>query len=92
MTHDYKRMEPRRCSALDVATVKFIGECMPRHRSKEFLAFLKQVALQTPAELDLHLILDHYATHKTPAVKRWLARNPRSKLHFPRRPALARSC
>ena len=83
MTHDYKRNGTTTLfAALDVATGKVIGECMPRHRSKEFLAFLKKAALQTPAELDLHLILDNYATHKTPAVKRWLARNPRCKLHF----------
>ena len=55
---------------------------MPRHRSKEFLAFLKKVSRETPAHLDLHLILDNYATHKTPSVKRWLARNPRCTLHF----------
>ena len=83
MTHDYKRNGTTTLfAALDVATGKVIGECMPRHRSKEFLAFLKKVSRETPAHLDLHLILDNYATHKTPSVKRWLARNPRCTLHF----------
>ena len=83
MTHDYKRNGTMTLfAALDVATGKVIGECMPRHRSKEFLAFLKKISRETPAHLDLHLILDNYATHKTPAVKRWLSRNPRCTLHF----------
>jgi transposase len=59
-----------------------IGKCVPRHRADEFLAFLKKIDRETPAHLDLHLILDNYATHKTPAVKRWLTRHQRFKLHF----------
>ena len=83
MTHDYKRNGTTTLfAALDVATGKVIGECMSRHRSKEFLAFLKKISRETPAHLDFHLILDNYATHKTPAVKRWLSRNPRCTLHF----------
>jgi hypothetical protein len=54
-----------------------IGECMPRHRHCEFLRFLKTIDERTPPNLDLHLIVDNYATHKTPAVKRWLKRHPR---------------
>ena len=55
---------------------------MPRHRHREFLRFLKTIDQQTPPDLDLHLIVDNYATHKTPAVKRWLKRHPRFHLHF----------
>jgi transposase len=83
MTHDYKRNGTTTLfAALDMATGKVIGECMPRHRADEFLAFLKKVDRETPAHLDLHLILDNYATHKTPSVKRWLARHKRFMLHF----------
>jgi transposase len=83
MTHDYKRNGTTTLfAALDVATGKVIGECLPRHRAKEFLAFLKKILRETPAHLDLHLILDNYSTHKTAAVKSWLKRNPRCKLHF----------
>src|SRR3984893_12873631 len=83
MTHDYKRNGTTTLfAALDVATGKVIGECLPRHRATEFLRFLKKIDLDTPARLDLHLILDNYSTHKTPAVKRWLKRHPRFKLHF----------
>ncbi len=59
-----------------------IGECLPRHRHREFLRFLKTIDQQTAPHLDLHLIVDNYATHKTPAVKRWLKRHPRFHLHF----------
>jgi transposase len=61
---------------------KVIGTCMPRHRHREFLRFLKLIDHQTPPNLDLHLIVDNYATHKTPAVKRWLKAHPRFHLHF----------
>ena len=59
-----------------------IGACMPRHRHREFLRFLKLIDQQTPAGLDFHLIVDNYATHKTPAVKRWIKLHPRFQLHF----------
>jgi transposase len=55
---------------------------LARHRADEFLSFLKTIDRETPAHLDLHLILDNYATHKTPAVKRWLARHKRFSLRF----------
>jgi transposase len=55
---------------------------MPRHRHQEYLKFLKQIDRETPAGLDLHLIVDNYATHKHPAVQRWLARHPRFHIHF----------
>lgn len=83
MTHDYKRHGTTTLfAALDVGTGKVIGECVPRHRAKEFLAFLRKIDQETPARLDLHLILDNYATHKTPEVKTWLGKHPRFKLHF----------
>src|ERR1700730_9970766 len=83
MTHDYKRNGTTTLfAAFDVATGKVIGECLPRHRADEFLAFLKKIDRETPAHLDLHLVIDNYATHKTEKVKRWLARHKRFKLHF----------
>jgi hypothetical protein len=59
-----------------------ISQCMLRHRVAEFIRFLRLIDKQTPAELDLHLILDNYATHKTEAVKPRLARHPRFHVHF----------
>jgi transposase len=83
MTHDYKRNGTTTLfAALNVATGEVIGECLPRHRTAEFLTFLKTIDRQTPSDLDLHLILDNYATHKAPPVKRWLKRHPRVTLHF----------
>ena len=82
-THDYKRHGTTSLfAALDVATGKVMGMCVPKHRSKEFLAFLKRIDADVPAGLDVHLILDNYATHKTPVVKRWLAAHGRFALHF----------
>src|SRR6266702_7092577 len=83
MTHDYKRNGTTTLfAALNMLDGKVIGACMPRHRHREFLRFLKLIDLRTPAGLDLHLIVDNYATHKTPAVKRWLKAHPRFHLHF----------
>src|SRR6476619_768096 len=83
MTHDYKRNGTTTLfAALNMLDGKVIGACMPRHRHREFLRFLKQIDNQTPAELALHLIVDNYATHKTPAVKRWLKTHKRFHLHF----------
>ena len=83
MTHDYKRNGTTTLfAALNVLDGKVIGACMPRHRHREFLRFLRHIDRQTPAELDLDLIVDNYATHKTPAVKRWLKAHPRFHLHF----------
>jgi transposase len=83
MTHDYKRHGTTTLfAALNVLTGDVIGECMPRHRHDEFLAFLKTIDRETPRDLDLHLIVDNYATHKHAAVERWLIRHPRVHLHF----------
>lgn len=83
MTHDYKRNGTTTLfAALELAEGKLIGTCMKRHRHQEWLAFLKLIDTQTPAELDLHLIVDNYATHKHPKVKAWLKRHPRFCIHF----------
>jgi transposase len=83
MTHDYKRNGTTTLfAALNMLDGKVIGTCMPRHRHREFLRFLKLIDQQIAEGLDLHLIVDNYATHKTPAVKRWLKAHPRFHLHF----------
>jgi transposase len=83
MTHDYKRHGTTTLfAALEVATGKVIGSCIPRHRHEEFLAFLKTIEKQVPTGLEVHLILDNYATHKHADVKAWLAKHPRFRLHF----------
>jgi transposase len=83
MTHDYKRHGTTTLfAALDVKTGIVIGECQPRHRAKEFIRFLKKIDRAIRKELELHLIMDNYATHKTAAVKAWLAKHPRFKVHF----------
>jgi transposase len=83
MTHDYKRNGTTTLfAALNMLDGSVIGTCMPRHRHREFLRFLKLIDQKTPAGLDLHLIVDNYATHKTPAVKRWIKAHPRFHLHF----------
>lgn len=83
MTHDYKRNGTTTLfAALNVAEGKLIGACMKQHRHQEWIKFLKLIDQQTPPELDLHLIVDNYATHKHPKVKRWLKRHPRFHMHF----------
>jgi DDE superfamily endonuclease len=82
-THDYVRHGTTSLfAALDVATGKVIGQHQRRHRHQEFLRFLKTIDANTPAELDLHLICDNYATHKTQAIQQWLTKHPRFHLHF----------
>lgn len=83
MTHDYKRHGTTTLfAALDVATGEVLHECMDRHRHKEFLRFARKVVRAVPKDLDVHFILDNYATHKHPAVRAWLERNPRVQFHF----------
>lgn len=83
MTHDYKRNGTTTLfAALDVLTGTVIGQCLPRHRHEEFLKFLKTIDRQVPAGLQVHLILDNYATHKHPDVQNWLTRHQRFHLHF----------
>ena len=82
-THDYRRHGTTSLfAALDVATGRVIGECHRRHRATEFLQFLKTIDATVPTTLALHLVLDNYATHKTPRIRRWLAARPRFHLHF----------
>jgi len=82
-THDYKRHGTTTLfAALSMLDGKVIGQCMPRHRGKDFVRFLNTIDAQTPADLDLHLIADNYSTHKSPQVKRWLGRHKRFHLHF----------
>lgn len=82
-THDYVRHGTTTLfAALDAKTGKVIGKCFRKHRAKEFLKFLRVIDDSVPTELDVHLILDNYSTHKTPTVKRWLARHPRFHVHF----------
>jgi transposase len=83
MTHDYVRNGTASLfAALEVASGSVIAHHYRRHRHQEFLRFLKLIDAAVPADLDLHLICDNYATHKTPAVKNWLLRHPRFHLHF----------
>src|SRR5580658_118014 len=83
MTHDYKRNGTTTLfAALDVLTGSVIGQCLPRHRHSEFLTFLRTIDRAVPKRLQIHLILDNYATHKHPNVKAWLAKHPRFHLHF----------
>jgi transposase len=65
-----------------VASGQVISQVHRRHRHQEFLRFLKQIDASVPAGLELHLVCDNYATHKTPAIKTWLLRHPRFHLHF----------
>ena len=82
-THDYKRNGTTTLfAALSMLDGKVIGDCMPRHRHQEFIRFLNKIDAETPAGLDLHLIVDNYGTHKHPRVKSWLRRHPRFHLHF----------
>jgi transposase len=82
-THDYMRHGTTSLfAALNVATGEVIGRCQARHRSREFRKVLDDIEARVPRGLDVHLILDNYGSHKTPAVQRWLAKRPRFHLHF----------
>ena len=83
MTHDYKRNGTTSLfAALNLLEGTVIGECYSRHRHQEFLKFLRRLDREFSKEQALHLILDNYATHKHPEVKKWLKKHPRFKLHF----------
>ncbi len=82
-THDYRRHGTTSLfAALDVKTGQVIGRCQRRHRSVEFRKFLDRIDDAVPVELDVHLILDNYATHKTALIRSWLAKRPRYHIHF----------
>jgi transposase/transposase-like protein len=83
MTHDYKRNGTTTLfAALELAEGKLIGTCMSRHRHQEWIKFLQRIDHETPAGLDLHLIVDNYNTHKHPKVQAWLKRHRRFHIHF----------
>ena len=82
-THDYYRHGTTSLfAALDVASGEVVGRCYRQHRHQEFLRFLKVIDKEFSKEMELHLILDNYQTHKTPEIQRWLIRHPRFQLHF----------
>jgi transposase len=82
-SHDYKRHGTTSLfAALDVATGQVIGKCFPRHRAAEFRRFLDEIEANVPKDLDVHLVMDNYATHKTPLIRAWLARRPRWHVHL----------
>jgi len=83
MTHDYVRNGTTSLfAAFDLASGSVIAQPYRQHRHQEFLKFLKLIDKAVPKDLDLHLVLDNYATHKTPAIKEWLLKHPRFHLHF----------
>ncbi len=83
MTHDYKRHGTTTLfAALNVLDGTVIGQCMKRHRHQEFLRFLRKLDRETTKQLDIHLIVDNYATHKHAKIKEWLEKHPRFHFHF----------
>lgn len=82
-THDYVRHGTTTLfAALEILEGKVIGQCYPRHRHQEFIKFLQRLDAEFPEELNLHLVVDNYGTHKHPKVQSWLKRHPRFVLHF----------
>ncbi len=83
VTHDYVRHGTTTLfAALDIATGHVLTACKRRHRHQDYLAFLQHVEENVPRKLDIHLVVDNYATHKHPRVKRWLAAHPRYHVHY----------
>jgi putative transposase len=83
VTHDYIRHGTTTLfAALDIATGQVLTSCKNRHRHQEYLQFLKQVDANVPPDLEIHLVVDNYATHKHPRIKRWLATHPRYQVHY----------
>ena len=82
-THDYTRHGTTSLfAALDIATGTVIGQSYPKHRSAEFRKFLDRIEAEVPADLEVHLVMDNYATHKTKLIRDWLAKRPRWQIHF----------
>src|SRR6266480_1466285 len=82
-THDYKRHGTTSLfAALDLVSGQVISACHRRHRASEFRKFLERIDREVPPQLAVHLVVDNYATHKTPTIKRWLLQHPRFQLHF----------
>jgi putative transposase len=83
VTHDYERHGTTTLfAALDIASGRVLAKCAHRHRHQEYLSFLKRVEENVPPKLNIHAIVDNYATHKHPKVKRWLALHPRWHVHY----------
>ena len=83
VTHDYVRNGTTTLfAALDIANGQVLTACKKRHRHQEYLQFLKQVDASVPPDMAIHLVVDNYATHKHPGVKRWLAAHPRYQVHY----------
>lgn len=83
VTHNYVRHGTTTLfAALDIASGRVLTRCAPHHRHQEFLQFLRQIDASVPKHLDLHLVVDNYATHKHAKVKRWLAARPRYHVHY----------
>ncbi len=83
VTHDYVRHGTTTLfAALDIANGEVLTECKPQHRHQEFLGFLRLIEANVPQDLDIHIVLDNYASHKHPKVRSWLTRRPRYHLHF----------
>lgn len=83
VTHDYRRHGTTTLfAALDIANGTVLGQCKPRHRHQEYLQFLKRIDQNVPPTLDIHMVVDNYATHKHLAVKRWLASHARWHVHY----------
>jgi transposase len=82
-THDYKRHGTTTLfAAFNILNGKVIGSCLPRHRAKEFVKFLRQLEKEAPPDQEIHLIMDNYSTHKSAAVQRWLKPKQRRRFHF----------
>ena len=82
-SHDYIRHGTTSLfAALDIATGKVIGKCYSRHRAVEFRKFLDEIEAAVPRGLDVHIVMDNYATHKAPLVRNWLAKRPRWHVHL----------
>ncbi len=83
VTHDYERHGTTTLfAALNIATGEVLTQCKPRHRHQEYLSFLRHIDQNVPEDLDVHLVVDNYATHKSPKVKAWLAKRPRYHVHY----------
>ena len=83
VTHDYFRHGTTTLfAALDIANGTVLGQCKTRHRHQEFLSFLRHIERNVPENLDVHLVMDNYATHKHPRVRAWFAKRPRFHVHF----------
>jgi transposase len=82
-THDYTRHGTTSLfAALDIATGSVIGRCFPRHRASEFRKFLDRIEAEVPPDLDVHIVMDNYATHKTPLIRNWFLKRPRWHVHY----------